>query len=76
MSIYTIEHHCFLPLLLLFGLASLHSIMCTCSQILKEDDTPWPQPDKVGRQVSSFIFTKLSSERCNFMKVSLNILFY
>ena len=23
-----------------------------CIQILKEDDTLWPQPDRVGRQVS------------------------
>ena len=29
-------------------------ILITCTQILKEDDTFWPQPDKVGRQVSRF----------------------
>ena len=27
-------------------------IFITCTQILKEDDKFWPQPDKVGRQVS------------------------
>jgi len=31
--------------------ASWHNCF-TCTQILKEDDTFWPQPDKVGRQVS------------------------